>query len=409
MSKNIALLLVLVFLTASCIITFLPVQAEPRTIVVPDDYPTITDAVGNATEGDTIFIKSGTHEGPINQTIVIDKSISLIGENVENTIVNLHPKYNVTWIITASFYEYTDAIQIEANDVKLANLTLNFIGNMRSSGDRVQITGNVIWSHSTATGIFISGSECNIANNTFLGLINVEGSSNSVVENKAFSLTLKNAYRNFVCCNVFETLWLDSSNSNIISENNVSTGNVMWVTHVGNSSGNTFYDNYIEASLWNINLVVDYNSANNMFYSNAFISDDNPDYIDMYADEDLVVIDSSSFNNSWDNGSIGNYWSNYMLRYPKATEIDGSGIGDTPYVIDENNTDHYPLVNYTMNTTPSPSPSPSPTSTPTSTVAPTPTPTPEAEPFPTTLVAASITTVIIVGVGLLVYFKKRKR
>jgi hypothetical protein len=37
-----------------------------------------------------------------------------------------------------------------------------------------------------------------------------------------------------------------------------------------------------------------------------------------------------------------------------------------------------------------------------------PEPTPEVEPFPTTLVIASVSIVTVVGIGLLVYFKKRK-
>jgi hypothetical protein len=32
------------------------------------------------------------------------------------------------------------------------------------------------------------------------------------------------------------------------------------------------------------------------------------------------------------------------MRYPNATEIDASGIWDTPYIIDVNNMDRYPLV-----------------------------------------------------------------
>jgi hypothetical protein len=37
----------------------------------------------------------------------------------------------------------------------------------------------------------------------------------------------------------------------------------------------------------------------------------------------------------WDNGypSGGNYWSDYTSRYPNATEIDNSGIGDIPYFV----------------------------------------------------------------------------
>ena len=47
---------------------------------------------------------------------------------------------------------------------------------------------------------------------------------------------------------------------------------------------------------------------------------------------------------NWDNGSIGNYWSDYMSKYPNALEIDHTGIGNTPYVIDSNNVDYHPLL-----------------------------------------------------------------
>jgi hypothetical protein len=41
----------------------------------------------------------------------------------------------------------------------------------------------------------------------------------------------------------------------------------------------------------------------------------------------------------WDNGSVGNYWVGY-----NGTDADGDGIGDTPYVIDEDNVDYHPLM-----------------------------------------------------------------
>jgi parallel beta-helix repeat protein len=46
----------------------------------------------------------------------------------------------------------------------------------------------------------------------------------------------------------------------------------------------------------------------------------------------------------WDSGTTGNYWSDYLTRYPNASEINSSGIGDMLYVIDENNQDNYPLI-----------------------------------------------------------------
>jgi parallel beta-helix repeat protein len=52
-------------------------------------------------------------------------------------------------------------------------------------------------------------------------------------------------------------------------------------------------------------------------------------------------------NSTWDDGypSGGNYWSDYEERYSDASEVDGSGIWDTPYLVDENNQDNYPLMN----------------------------------------------------------------
>jgi nitrous oxidase accessory protein NosD len=41
----------------------------------------------------------------------------------------------------------------------------------------------------------------------------------------------------------------------------------------------------------------------------------------------------------WDNGNEGNWWYFYT-----GVDSNGDGIGDTPYVLNENNTDLYPLM-----------------------------------------------------------------
>jgi hypothetical protein len=51
--------------------------------------------------------------------------------------------------------------------------------------------------------------------------------------------------------------------------------------------------------------------------------------------------------NQWDYLGEGNYWNDYTTKYPNATRLNG--IWDTPYVIDENNVDNYPLTNLFWN------------------------------------------------------------
>jgi pectin methylesterase-like acyl-CoA thioesterase len=45
-----------------------PVKAEPKTIIIPDDYPTIQAAVDAASPGDTIIVRAGTYTEKINVT-----------------------------------------------------------------------------------------------------------------------------------------------------------------------------------------------------------------------------------------------------------------------------------------------------------------------------------------------------
>ena len=84
--------------------------------------------------------------------------------------------------------------------------------------------------------------------------------------------------------------------------------------------------------------IVFWGASNNTIYHNNFMNNKVQAYDDSF---------NSPFSvNTWDKGypSGGNYWSDYKTKYPIAAEIDNSGIGDKPYVIDSNNTDRYPLM-----------------------------------------------------------------
>jgi nitrous oxidase accessory protein NosD len=70
------LLLLLLMAISSLSFNIKPVKSNPRTITVPDDCPTIQDAVRVANSGDTVYVRSGVYF----ENVVVDKSISLIGE-----------------------------------------------------------------------------------------------------------------------------------------------------------------------------------------------------------------------------------------------------------------------------------------------------------------------------------------
>jgi pectin methylesterase-like acyl-CoA thioesterase len=90
-------------------------------ITVPDDYPTINAAIGNATSGDTIFIKAGIYN---ESSLVINEKVSLVGEDANKTIIvnNDQPYWNMT---TSMFPPYTTAIDIRSAEVKILNLTIS--------------------------------------------------------------------------------------------------------------------------------------------------------------------------------------------------------------------------------------------------------------------------------------------
>jgi len=116
-----------------------------------------------------------------------------------------------------------------------------------------------------------------------------------------------------------------------------------------------------------------------------------------------------------------NYWSNYTVKYPNATEVEGLGIWDTPYVDEiawatNRSIDYHPLVNpITDLEIPNFSLPPFPSTRPSVSVLPTintGTEPPQIEPFPTTLLLGSVVIVAVVAVvvaGLLVYQKNTRK
>lgn len=132
----------------------------------------------------------------------------------------------------------------------------------------------------------------------------------------------------------------DTGISNVVSSDVIIKGNIVDSCNTGISfSGNNsiIHGNTIKNSS-EIGISIT-SSSNNWFFHNNFI--DNKKQVVIGEESADGQTDNST--NIWDDGTRGNYWSDYKERYPNAREVDS--VWDTPYVINENNKDRYPLVN----------------------------------------------------------------
>ena len=206
------------------------------------------------------------------------------------------------------------------------NVVYNGIYIMPNSGVSGDIvTGNHI-QNATHVGIGIQdGSNVIVSSNL------IEGGSVYNEGLRAYNSNNVTFYANQVK-SVYNGINLFQSMFCTVAGNEIATS--VYGIYVGDGSDyNTIVSNNISENGCGIEL--DYSSSNK-FCHNNFI---NNGY--------QVSVRGESYNNVWDNGypSGGNYWGDYTVRYPSAQELDDSSIWDTPYVIDADNRDNYPLMN----------------------------------------------------------------
>ena len=349
MIKSVASLLAILFLASTIVLPTSTVAAEPKTIVVPDDYATIDEAIGNATVGDTIFVKKGVYP----ETLHIDKSVSLVGEDTDTTVIEGVLRNGVRVPLT-----------IRQNNVSVSGFTLqNGYAGIQLSGNFCSITGNKI--RNTNFGIIL----------TFCSQNNISGNIVESVKYSAIKLAIASAnviQKNQVSASDMGIEVSQSSHNNTISENNLQSTAHQGIS-VSHSDDNMIIGNSVSHCGMGASIYV---ANNNTFRRNSFTENIEPPSADEWYAKTFGYGGST-------NVYIENFWSDYQSKYSNATEIDASGIGDTPYVINENNTDYRPLMrqfDIAGSTT---------------------------EAFPTVPVTAVSAGFVVACVGLVVYFKKR--
>ena len=313
-----------------------PVWAQNKTIIVPEEYSTISEAVKNANPYDIIFVKKGIYY----ENIRIDKPLELIGEESKKTIIigNCDSENKNVFSLTS------DNVILRGFTIKSADyLTPKQHSNgINVQGDNCTLKGNNI--SNTFWGIL-----CAIQSSTIISHNNItknfkEGirfyggslntiSNNYIAENTASGIALE-GYSNLIYRNNIKNntrgIGLGSSHSGVFG-NNIQFNSESAIYFSG--SNNTISNNEISKNEWGIYFPPHFAAPNhNRIYFNNFL-DNNKD-----------VHISSSYNiNYWDYQEKGNFWSKYKTEYPNAKEVNKTGINDISHIIFENSIDNYPL------------------------------------------------------------------
>jgi hypothetical protein len=169
--------------------------------------------------------------------------------------------------------------------------------------------------------------------------------------------------------------------ANITVSNNEIKGGWYWGAGIGSSYNVTLIGNEITGRLGGMSVVnstelifngntieggnwpADFTYCDNVTFTWNNVSGFGPDAIALYDTTSMVIhhnsivgqmspqaSDNLGLENSWDDGypSGGNYWSEYngtdLMNGPNQDIPGSDGIGDTPYVIDLDSQDRYPLV-----------------------------------------------------------------
>jgi len=274
------------------------VSAQDRTVVVPDDFLSIQEAILSASNGDTVFVRSGSYYG----NLIINKSISLIGENKDSTFIVGN--------------ETGTTILIQEDYVKVVNFTIKspqipLIWNRKRGIHLLQvgfceISENIILRNDYGIGIWLFKSSNNIV-------------AGNMLEQAAEGIYIVSSINNTFMGNIIQEIGfgirLHEASNNIFIANNI--------------SGNNF-EIYFGSDGEYLSHV-----TNNTFHHNNILNNGVP----------VGTLGAIVGLNNWDNGKEGNYWTGYQ-----GNDDNDDGIGDTSYLVYENyyngnHTDNYPLVN----------------------------------------------------------------
>ena len=251
----------------------------------PGNYSKIQDAINNTSDGDTVFVYSGTYC----EIIQIGKSINLIGEDKNNTIIDGNGIYRIVNVIS-DWVNFSGFTVKNGSSAGGTGIEINSKYN--------NITDNIIWK--SYWGIALKASY-----NTVTGNI-IRNNNNKGIDIRSYS------------------------KYNTISSNNIiSNGNGVYLY---TSKYNTIKDNNISNNYIGIN-VREY--SKNIKISNNFISNNND--MGIHLDRSNVLVNDNNISNN----KRGIYLYNGDYEQSNSTILDNNisnnDIGIYMYIYSNNN------------------------------------------------------------------------
>jgi parallel beta-helix repeat protein len=249
----------------------------------PADFTLIQQAVNSndVASGDTILV----YEGVYNESVEINKSLTLIGEDRNATTINGNPSSDFVISVTTASY------------VNIENFTIKKpFGTYRDNG------------------ILLVSSGCQVSHNNIIDIydgIGLYSWGNSLISD------------NLILGSNDTGISLSRSTGNRVTDNTISDCQkgiyIFSFSRNNRLTGNTISNNQQGVS-------ISYYSTTNTFYDNNFINN-------------TVQAATDGSGNAWSNSGQGNYWSDY-----NGSDPTHDGIGDQPYNIDASNGDGAPLM-----------------------------------------------------------------
>jgi parallel beta-helix repeat protein len=331
-------------------------RTESATIVVPDDFLAIQEAINNAVDGDTIFVKAGTYY----EHVVVNKTVSLLGEDVSATIIDGNNTGHVVNVlsdnvsITGFTVQNSGSIHMPELD---AGICLNGTAGCAISGNRLVDNGfagisllnsnqNTITCNNLSSvgwgGVHLMNSTRNLVSVNVIadkyGGVNGHVSSNynditeNVISNCTYGMFYHASDHNNICGNNIsaisvEGIWLqDQVNYNLVAENNL-INNTVAIRLEGPNYNNTLSRNVITGAEYGIRIQ---NGARYTRMADNIIMDNRAGNDSWSAG---IRLDSGSDSQIHSNTITGNNYGVLLYSYSPRVSIDNNTIADNEFGI----------------------------------------------------------------------------